>query len=240
MLNRIVPALAALALIAPGFAADNGDNNRNDSGTNADLRSNSDYGPKQTAGTGDIDRPTTSGTEMQDRGHESDRGWNADHRGGTSSGAEALSQMDRDFIEKAASGGMFEVKSSQYLLDQKIKDGREKDFAQQMIDDHSKANKELLKLAEQKGLDVPKTLKADDQAKLDALKGQSGDVLQKTYDDQQRTAHQDAITLFRQEAAQGQDPDLKQFAAKTLPTLEKHANHLMKLEDTDRNLNLSK
>ena len=160
------------------------------------------------------DTPTTttgSGTEL----------------GGTSSGAASLGQTDRDFIAKAASGGMFEVKSSQLALEsKKLRDDKEKDFARMMIDDHSKANRELMSLIQGKGIDAPKSLLPEHQRLLDDLKDLNGDEFAQRYHAIQLQAHQDTIALFQREAQDGQDTELRKFATATLPTLEKHLAHL--------------
>src|SRR5687768_6887579 len=64
-------------------------------------------------------------------------------------------QIDaQTFVNEAASSGLYEVESSR-LVAEKATDTEEKQFAQQMIDDHSKANDELKQIAESKNLKVP-------------------------------------------------------------------------------------
>jgi putative membrane protein len=57
----------------------------------------------------------------------------------------------------------------------------------------------------------------------------SGKSFDKSYIKSQVSAHKTAIETFQREAEQGQDPELKAFAQKTLPTLKEHlelANNL--------------
>jgi putative membrane protein len=64
---------------------------------------------------------------------------------------------------------------------------------------------------------APRQLAA--KAKLDSL---SGDAFDKSYIRGQIRAHRDAVTLFRNEIATGQDPEANEFARSTLPTLRSH------------------
>ena len=66
----------------------------------------------------------------------------------------ALSSDDRKFIMEAAHGGMMEVKLGQLAVD-KATNADVKQFGQRMVDDHSKANSELMELASQKGITLP-------------------------------------------------------------------------------------
>jgi putative membrane protein len=43
--------------------------------------------------------------------------------------------------------------------------------------------------------------------------------------------HEEDVKLFRTEAKHGKDPDLKRFAAHTLPTLEAHLNMVRNLAE---------
>src|SRR6185295_10843016 len=73
--------------------------------------------------------------------------------------ASALSSDDRKFITEVAHGGMMEVQLSRTAVD-KATNPDVKQFAQRMIDDHSKANAELSQLASQKGITLPATADA--------------------------------------------------------------------------------
>lgn len=73
--------------------------------------------------------------------------------------ASALSSDDRKFIMDAAHGGMLEVQLGRTAVD-KATNPDVKQFAQRMVDDHSKANAELAQLASQKGITLPATADA--------------------------------------------------------------------------------
>src|ERR1044072_4181781 len=64
-----------------------------------------------------------------------------------------LSSDDRKFIMEAAHGGMMEVELGKLAVD-KASSADVKQFAQRMVDDHSKANDELMQLASQKGVTI--------------------------------------------------------------------------------------
>jgi len=128
---------------------------------------------------------------------------------------------DATFVKKASCAGMAEVKSSEIAL-QKASQDKVKQFAQRMIDDHSKANKELSELASRKGWKPETAIEDKAQKEIDKLNGMSGQEFDKAYMECQVKAHEMAVKMFRQESESGQDADLKSWAAKTLPTLEEH------------------
>jgi putative membrane protein len=65
-----------------------------------------------------------------------------------------------------------------------------------------------------------------DQAMLDQLKALDGEAFQAKYIMLQTEAHKQAVALFSKYAQSGDDPALKEFAKKTLPTLRMHEKHL--------------
>ena len=133
-----------------------------------------------------------------------------------------LSSSDKKFINEAAQGGMAEVQLGQLALKQ-ASSPTVKKYAQHMIDEHTKVNKELMALAKQKGVTPPKAI-APKHEKLKAkLSGLSGTSFDQTYMKEAGvTAHTEQAALFERQAQQGQDPNLKAFAAKTLPAVQKH------------------
>jgi len=68
----------------------------------------------------------------------------------------ALSSDDRKFVMEAAHGGMMEVHLGRMAAD-KATNADVKQFGQRMVDDHSRANSELMALASQKGITLPAT-----------------------------------------------------------------------------------
>ncbi|KQS84870.1 hypothetical protein ASG58_20170 [Rhizobium sp. Leaf383] len=142
---------------------------------------------------------------------------------------EAAAPMNIDkasFVKVVTSSNAFEIESSK-LAEQKAKDVDVKTFAMQMIKDHTMAGEELKKAAGL-GDEVPK-LSPKHAAMIELLKGASEQDFQPLYIEMQTTAHMEAVTLFATYAKGGDDDAVKSFAAKTLPKLEMHKSHVMKL-----------
>jgi len=131
------------------------------------------------------------------------------------------SSADAAFAKKAAEGGMAEVACGQLASD-KGTDADVKAFGQRMVTDHSKANDDLKAAAMKSGIDLPtepSKKQQDDKAKLEKMSGADFD---RHYMTMMVKDHEEDVALFRKEAQSGKDDNLKQFAQKTLPTLEEH------------------
>lgn len=124
------------------------------------------------------------------------------------------------FVKKAAMDGMTEVQLGK-IAASKAQDAKVKQFAEQMVSDHGKANEELASIAKQKGLTVPTELDAEHQSMIQGLNAKSGKAFDASYSEHMDAAHAKAVALF-QGAITGSDPELAAFAKKTLPTLEQH------------------
>jgi len=135
--------------------------------------------------------------------------------------AAPLLAADDSFVKKAAEGGMAEVELGK-LAAQKASSDEVKKFGQRMADDHGKANDELKTLAQKKNITLPGDLDAKDKALHDKLEKLSGPAFDRAYMQAMLTDHQKDVSEFRTESKSGTDPDVKAWAAKTLPTLEDH------------------
>jgi putative membrane protein len=137
-------------------------------------------------------------------------------------GADAgLNQTDRDFIGKAAQGGQFEVAAGK-LATQRAADPAVRTFAQRMVADHSASNDVLKSLADSKQAPLPDSVSPDDHDALGKLEGLNGHDFDKAYTDMMVKDHVADIGDFQKELAKAQDPDVKDFAQTTLPTLQHH------------------
>jgi putative membrane protein len=128
---------------------------------------------------------------------------------------------DQMFITDAAKGGMAEVELGK-LAAQKASSPDVKQFGQRMADDHSKANDELKSLAQSKNITLPSAIDAKDKALEKRLSRLSGSAFDRAYMQAMVNDHRKDVSEFRRESQIGKDPDVKQWASKTLPTLEDH------------------
>ena len=135
-----------------------------------------------------------------------------------------------DFVQKVATSDMYEVQAGKIAAEKGQSDAV-KQFGQQMVDAHTKTTEELTSIVKAKNLkvDLPSNLDAKHQKLIDDLNSVSAQEFDKTYAKQQVDAHQEAANLFKKYASQGDDADVKQFAQKTLPTIEHHLEEAKKL-----------
>jgi putative membrane protein len=132
-----------------------------------------------------------------------------------------MKSADTKFATDAAQGGMAEVQLGQ-LAAQKASNADVKAFGQHMIDDHTKANDELKSVAEKEGMTLPTSLDPKDQALMSKLQNLSGPAFDKAYMKAMVSDHEKDVKEFQKEANDGKDPQLKDFASKTLPVLQSH------------------
>jgi len=124
------------------------------------------------------------------------------------------------FLSDAAEGGMTEVELGK-LAQQKSKNPDIKKFGQMLVEDHSKANAEVKTLAGKKNINLP-TGMGSHQSTFDKLKGLNGDDFDKEFVEDMVDDHEKDVSTFQKESQNSSDPDVKAFAAKTLPVLQKH------------------
>jgi putative membrane protein len=132
----------------------------------------------------------------------------------------ALDKADQKFIMDAAEGGLFEVEAGK-LAESKGQDAQVKSFGSTLVKDHTAANDELKTLASRKGVTLPTALPKDKQKDLDKLSNSKKfdkDFIEHVGEKD----HKKDIKKFEKAAKDAKDPDVKAFAAKTLPTLQTH------------------
>ncbi|MCO4893144.1 DUF4142 domain-containing protein [Cupriavidus sp. WGtm5] len=136
---------------------------------------------------------------------------------------------DVDFMNKAAQAGQMEIDASK-LAETKATSATVKRFAGQMLQDHRAAAEDLKRLANAKGVQLPTTPSPADQKKLEAMGALQGASFDKQYADEVGVkAHNDAVALFRKAASDARDSDVRDFAKKTLTTLEHHLESARKM-----------
>lgn len=205
----LFPILALATLVAAGCKHETNENTTSTTSTDVST---------QTSST---DTATTSSTMSTTDSTGTSATSTAANTGTMNTTASSLSAADKEFMTKAAIGGMAEVAMGQTASTQGT-DAGVKAFGSRMVTDHSKANDELKALATQKGMSLPMELDAEHKKKGDEMAKKSGKDFDKAYMADMVEDHEKDIAEFEKASKSATDPDLKAWATKTLPTLQDH------------------
>jgi putative membrane protein len=146
-----------------------------------------------------------------------------------------IARGDRKFIEEAASSGMFEVQVGQ-LAASKATDANVKSFASMLVDQHTAANNELVKIANAKGVELPAAPKHSMRREIEKLGKKNGDAFDRDFVREVGIKdHKKDIKEFEKASKDVKDPELKAFVDKTLPTLREHLAAAEKLPQSGKN-----
>jgi putative membrane protein len=138
------------------------------------------------------------------------------------------------FLKAAAVGGLMEVEAANAAAT-RTKNSAVKDFATLMLKDHGKANQEVARLSSKLSVAIPKTLPEEHAQHLRELQRLNDHKFDQQYITMMLSDHAKTVKLFR--AAQTlKNPDVKAFAAKTLPVIQAHYDKAVAIGKT---LNLS-
>ncbi|MEG4071620.1 DUF4142 domain-containing protein [Microcoleus sp. Pol14C2] len=133
----------------------------------------------------------------------------------------SLSSRDRTFAMQAGQLGMLEVELGRLAV-QRGSSAGVKQYGQEMVEEHTQANQELMQLVMQKQVELPTEMSSQNKALMDRLSGLSGTSFDTAYKQAMIESHNQAIALFQAQSQQGQDPDLKAWATQKLPNLQAH------------------
>ena len=160
---------------------------------------------------------STTNTTTESLGDTSMSGANA----GATANATPLSEMDREFIMKAAMSGRMEVDGGN-LAQSNAAHERVKAFGAMMVRDHSQANTELMSIAQAHSYMAPDSVDKTMAGHMKQMQTMQGKAFDKHYMGMMVTGHDKDIALFEKAANSAEAADIKAFAAKTLPILKMH------------------
>ncbi len=139
-------------------------------------------------------------------------------------------EEEREMVEDLAHAHLAEVEASRLALD-KTQNAQVRSFAQQMVDEHTQAYQALQQLGQKKKMVVPSETDFQHKALATALRLLSGDTFNRQYirqvgiNDHRRTV--DVLMKLQQTSA---DAELKAYAAKSLPLVERHLAQARELD----------
>ncbi|RWO03810.1 MAG: DUF4142 domain-containing protein [Mesorhizobium sp.] len=121
------------------------------------------------------------------------------------------------------------IRSSELAM-QKSQTAAIQEFAQMMINDHTKASKDLMAAAQKDGVTVPAEMTKKHASKVEALKTADNEAFDEAYIDAQVAAHREALPLMSSYAESGDAAALKAHAQKTAPIVQRHFEHAQQLD----------
>jgi len=174
-----------------------------------------------------LQQPTPPAQQQSGQPHQRDP---SSQQRTTQTGTGQIARDDGKFVHKAMKGGKSEVALATMASERASSSADVKSFAQRLA--HTKANQELTELASRKGLDTTTSTRAKsdndcgkdnkDQAMMDRISNLSGENFDRAFIGYQVRHHQHEVKEFERMAAQAKDPDVRAFAARTVPVLKEH------------------
>lgn len=136
---------------------------------------------------------------------------------------------DKKFVVNGMAANLAEIQLGQLAL-QKASNSDVKQFAQQLIDDHTKLDYQLKPLAPELGLTPPTQLAPKDQILLTKLQGLSGPAFDKAYVSAMITEHKDADKAFKSEEIGGKNLAVKDAATQGESVVAQHLQMAQQLQ----------
>jgi putative membrane protein len=142
---------------------------------------------------------------------------------------------DAKFLVKVALINMEEVRLGE-LARNNSSNKDVKELGEMMVEDHKKAQDELVQLATKKSITLPTSMDANAEDDYNKLSNKSGTEFDKEYTKMMVSGHKDAIALFKSESTDASDADIRQWAGTMIPTLQKHLDHATLCEEKCDNM----
>lgn len=137
---------------------------------------------------------------------------------------------DADFVEEQLAGGNAEIELGR-LAQQKASNPQVREFAEMIVRDHTQAGEELKQIATKHNIQVPAD--RDEHNDLhEQLTKASAAEFDREYIEAMVDKHEKAVNDVEDKAEGSDNAEVKQWAAKTLPTLQQHLEKAKQIQQT--------
>ena len=136
-------------------------------------------------------------------------------------GPQGPKPADHEFMSQAAQANFAEIDAGRLAMGRTVNPGI-RDYAQHMVDDHSASNLELRDLASKKNFLLPEMPDQSHLKRAGKLGELSGNEFDRKYMELMVDDHIQAVKLFDKNTTGASDPDVRAWAATTLPKLIDH------------------
>ncbi len=151
-----------------------------------------------------------------------------DGRSGPAAAGAGVWRGDGGFVGEAAEMNATETALAD-LAQRNATDAGVKAYAAELHRDHGTAGQELKTLASRKQWAYPQSLDALQAQALQGLQRAQGPEFDRAFVDAMIAAHERGIRAFTAASTSSADPELKAFAAKQLPVLQRHLDQAKNL-----------
>lgn len=173
-----------------------------------------DYGSGSPA-SGDAERSAPTSAEPEEKGK---------------SRTAVASRQDRKFVEDAAIAGMAEIQLGQ-IATQRAQHPAVRDYGNQMVNDHTTANRRLMTIAATLGITPPEELDFRHRRMVKKLGKAEGREFDEDYIEGEVKDHKKMVEIMEEQISDGENPDLKQLATDMLPRIREHQQMAERLKE---------
>lgn len=131
------------------------------------------------------------------------------------------SPLEREFIVMAIQSNNAEIQTSELAL-QRSQNQDVREYAQRMIEEHTRSNEQLYQLAQQYNVNPPADAGPLNNAIALRLRELNSTEFDRAYMNAQVAAHLRAVGLYQTQIDLGRDQTLQSFASQQLPVIEQH------------------
>lgn len=143
--------------------------------------------------------------------------------------AATIGQVSTDaFVTNAAIGNLYEIQAGE-IAQRRGRSGEVKAFGKMMVSDHTTLSNEMKPLITAAGKTAPTGLDERRKGLIDNLNAASPAEFDAVYLSQQDAAHSETLSLMQGYADNGDDAGLKAAAAKAVPKVQAHLDHVKRL-----------
>ncbi len=145
----------------------------------------------------------------------------------------ALNKADKQFMTIAAKANMTEAHLGQ-MAESQAAGSSVKNFAETLVQDHTKAYEDLTALSTKTGENIPRGINVAKDATIQQLSKLKGSGFDRRFLLHEIADHEKALAAFKREAAQGRNPEVKGYAQSYVHTIEEHLQKAQALAKAQR------